>query len=234
MLGGQRVRPATRVGLIASPSLRALGAHASLLRRGTLPLRRRPKSRTPRGCSCWDETLPMHNRAGPAPQIRSVKCPPWPLTGDALAGSPRVTATPGGRRCDRVWRVKYRPGQATSQATTGPASHEAGGGLFASRSTGPWAGRPLGVDRSEHDDERRMPTSPSAFRWTITPSRRLRYWPSLEPTSSLPFSRGLDRRQRNAGAAAWKLRAGNIVILYDHPDQDDPTVARLITHWRQR
>jgi len=41
-------------------------------------------------------------------------------------------------------------------------------------------------------------------------------------------------RQRNQGAAGWRVTVGRIVIVYDHPDQGDPSTARLVTLWRRR
>jgi len=47
----------------------------------------------------------------------------------------------------------------------------------------------------------------------------------------------LDRhhaRRRNARSADWLIVAGSFVIAYDHPDQGDPTGARIVTLWRRR
>jgi len=41
-------------------------------------------------------------------------------------------------------------------------------------------------------------------------------------------------RQTNTGAAEWRLSTGPWVILYDHPDGDDATTARIVTLWRRR
>ncbi|HEY7960444.1 MAG TPA: hypothetical protein VID29_00850 [Solirubrobacteraceae bacterium] len=40
-------------------------------------------------------------------------------------------------------------------------------------------------------------------------------------------------RLRNAGEASWKVVAGRIAIVYEHPDGDDPLTARIITVWRR-
>jgi hypothetical protein len=40
------------------------------------------------------------------------------------------------------------------------------------------------------------------------------------------------RRTRNAGAARWQVRVGPWVIAYDHPADNDPTLARIVTLWR--
>lgn len=41
-------------------------------------------------------------------------------------------------------------------------------------------------------------------------------------------------RQRNAGAARWRVSTGRLVVLYEHPDGDDETTARVVTLWRRR
>jgi hypothetical protein len=39
-------------------------------------------------------------------------------------------------------------------------------------------------------------------------------------------------RQGNPGAADWRVRRGRLVVLYDWPDGDDETTARVVTVWR--
>ncbi|HTW42725.1 MAG TPA: hypothetical protein VMD79_10470 [Solirubrobacteraceae bacterium] len=41
-------------------------------------------------------------------------------------------------------------------------------------------------------------------------------------------------RRRNAGTAQWRVIAGRMVIAYEHPDGDDPLIARVVTVWRRR
>jgi hypothetical protein len=41
-------------------------------------------------------------------------------------------------------------------------------------------------------------------------------------------------RVRNSGAGAWKVVGRGIAVIYDHPDHDDTTAARIVTLWRQR
>lgn len=79
-----------------------------------------------------------------------------------------------------------------------------------------------------------MPASPSAVRWTDHALAKAQVLGIARADIEFAVLEKHNRRQRNAGAGGWKLRAGNIVIVYDHPDQGDPTVARLITLWRQR
>jgi hypothetical protein len=40
------------------------------------------------------------------------------------------------------------------------------------------------------------------------------------------------RRQGNPGMADWRVRRGTLVVLYDWPDGDDETTARVVTVWR--
>jgi hypothetical protein len=35
-------------------------------------------------------------------------------------------------------------------------------------------------------------------------------------------------RRRNAGRARWRVAAGRLTIAYEHPDGDDPLVARIV------
>jgi hypothetical protein len=44
---------------------------------------------------------------------------------------------------------------------------------------------------------------------------------------------GHHRRTRNPGAAEWRVRAGQMVIAYDYPDDADETTARVVTLWRE-
>jgi hypothetical protein len=43
-----------------------------------------------------------------------------------------------------------------------------------------------------------------------------------------------EKRRRNPGQAAWQLMAGRLVIVYEHPDGEDPLSARIVTLWRRR
>lgn len=41
-------------------------------------------------------------------------------------------------------------------------------------------------------------------------------------------------RQQNEGDADWRIETGRFVVLYDHPDQKDIEVVRIITAWPKR
>jgi len=41
-------------------------------------------------------------------------------------------------------------------------------------------------------------------------------------------------RERNHGAAQWRLTVDRMVIVYDCPDGDDRLTARVVTLWRRR
>jgi|SRR5664279_4759627 len=81
---------------------------------------------------------------------------------------------------------------------------------------------------------RTVPTDPVAVRWTLH---------ALDKAHQLGFAR-LDvesallehhrERRRNVGRAQWRVAAGRLVIAYEHPDGDDPLVARIVTVWRRR
>lgn len=45
---------------------------------------------------------------------------------------------------------------------------------------------------------------------------------------------GHRRRRRNVGSGDWLLVTGGIAIVYDWPDRDDATTARVVTVWPQR
>lgn len=79
-----------------------------------------------------------------------------------------------------------------------------------------------------------VPTDPSSVRWTSH---------ALDKAQQLGFARGdvelalLDghhQRTRNKGRARWMVAAGRLVVAYEHPDGDDPLVARIVTVWRRR
>lgn len=39
------------------------------------------------------------------------------------------------------------------------------------------------------------------------------------------------RRRRNRGSAGWRVRRGQLVVLYEWRDAGDPTTARVVTLW---
>ena len=42
-----------------------------------------------------------------------------------------------------------------------------------------------------------------------------------------------DSRQRNPGSGDWFVRQGRLAIIYDWPDSEDATAARVVTVWRE-
>jgi predicted secreted Zn-dependent protease len=79
-----------------------------------------------------------------------------------------------------------------------------------------------------------VPSDPISVRWTLH---------ALDKAQKLGFARHdvesvlLERhreRRRNAGEAAWRVVAGRLVIAYEHPDDDGPLAARVVTVWRRR
>ncbi len=79
-----------------------------------------------------------------------------------------------------------------------------------------------------------MPTDPVSVSWTLH---------ALDKAQQLGFARidveaavlgGHRARRRNTGEAAWMVVVGRLVVVYEHPDGDDPLVARVVTVWRRR
>lgn len=42
------------------------------------------------------------------------------------------------------------------------------------------------------------------------------------------------RRQRNPGSGEWLTRRGRLTVIYNWPDGDDATTARVITMWSKQ
>jgi hypothetical protein len=40
-----------------------------------------------------------------------------------------------------------------------------------------------------------------------------------------------ERRQRNPGAGEWLVRSGRLTVIYNWPDGNDASTARVITMW---
>ena len=83
-------------------------------------------------------------------------------------------------------------------------------------------------------DRRIASTDPISVVWTLH---------ALDRAWQLGFGRhdveeallGGHREWRlNKGEAVWLITAGRLVIAYEHPDGDDPLVARVVTIWRRR
>jgi hypothetical protein len=79
-----------------------------------------------------------------------------------------------------------------------------------------------------------MSADPSSVRWTLH---------ALDKAQRLGFAReqveaalvkGHRERKRNKGRARWRVEVDRLVIAYEHPDGDDPLVARIVTVWRRR
>ena len=76
--------------------------------------------------------------------------------------------------------------------------------------------------------------APSSVRWTdhaLVKAQILRVPRADVERAVLEGHAG---RRRNVGAAEWRIGSGRLVVLYDHPDDGDPTTARIVTLWRQR
>ena len=42
-----------------------------------------------------------------------------------------------------------------------------------------------------------------------------------------------EQRRRNAGSGDWVIRGSELVVVYNWPDDNDATTARVITVWRE-
>lgn len=76
--------------------------------------------------------------------------------------------------------------------------------------------------------------NPASIRWTDHAAVKAVH---LGITRSDVESAVLDhhhRRQRNHRGGDWKLVASGLVVVYNHPDEDDPSIALVVTLWRQR
>lgn len=79
-----------------------------------------------------------------------------------------------------------------------------------------------------------MPTDPISVRWTdhaLDKGQQLNF--AHHDVESAPLD-GHRKRRRNKGEAALQVVTGCLVIAYEHPDGDDPHVARIVTIWRRR
>ncbi len=81
---------------------------------------------------------------------------------------------------------------------------------------------------------RAVPADPISVRWTRH---------AADKAQQLGFARNdveeallarHSERRRNRGNAGWRVIAGGLVVVYEHPDGDEPLVARIVTIWRQR
>jgi hypothetical protein len=78
-----------------------------------------------------------------------------------------------------------------------------------------------------------VPAEPVFVSWTLH---------ALDKARQLGFARsdveasvlgGYRQRRRNTGKAGWLLVGGRLVVVYEHPDDDDPLTARVVTVWRR-
>ncbi|MGQ0805699.1 MAG: hypothetical protein ACT4PI_17790 [Actinomycetota bacterium] len=79
-----------------------------------------------------------------------------------------------------------------------------------------------------------MPSVPERVRWTDHAYVKAGLLGAARPDIERAVLEQHHDRQSNPGAAQWRLSTGPWVILYDHPDRDDSTAARIVTLWRRR
>ncbi len=79
-----------------------------------------------------------------------------------------------------------------------------------------------------------MPSAPQHVRWTDHAYVKANTLGAARADREQTVIDRHEARQTNTGAARWRLSNGPWVILYDHPDGDDQTTARIVTLWRRR
>jgi hypothetical protein len=79
-----------------------------------------------------------------------------------------------------------------------------------------------------------VPTDPLSVRWTDHARDKAQQLSFARHDVESALLDGHRKRRRNKGRAAWQVVAGRLVIAYEHPDGDDPLVARIVTIWRRR
>jgi len=79
-----------------------------------------------------------------------------------------------------------------------------------------------------------MPTGPQRVRWTDHAYVKANVLGAAREDVERAVIDRHPARQTNTGAAQWRLLSGPWIILYDHPDGDDQTTARIVTLWRRR
>jgi hypothetical protein len=76
--------------------------------------------------------------------------------------------------------------------------------------------------------------APARFRWTDHALAKAQVLGISHTDVETAVLEGHGQRRRNAGEAEWRVTSGGLVVLYDHPDGDDPATARIVTIWRRR
>ncbi len=79
-----------------------------------------------------------------------------------------------------------------------------------------------------------MPSAPQHVRWTDHAYVKANTLGAARADIEQTVIDHHDVRRTNTGAAQWRLSTGPWVVLYDHPDGDDRTTARIVTLWRRR
>jgi hypothetical protein len=79
-----------------------------------------------------------------------------------------------------------------------------------------------------------MSNGPQRVHWTDHASVKARVLGATLADTERAVVEHHDQHQRNPGAAQWRIATGQWVVLYNHPDGDDPTAARIVTLWRRR
>ena len=79
-----------------------------------------------------------------------------------------------------------------------------------------------------------MSTAPFALRWTdYASAKALLLHIARTDVEDIVVEHHAER-VRNHGAGGWKVVGHGLAVIYEHPDHDDATTARVITLWRRR
>lgn len=79
-----------------------------------------------------------------------------------------------------------------------------------------------------------VPADPVFVSWTLHALDKARELGFARSDVEDTVLRGHRKRQRNAGSAGWQVLSERFVVVYEHPDDDDPLTARVVTVWRRR
>jgi predicted secreted Zn-dependent protease len=79
-----------------------------------------------------------------------------------------------------------------------------------------------------------VPTDPISVRWTLHALDKAQQLGFVRRYVETTLLEGHRERKRNKGEARWRVAAGHLMIAYEHPDGEDPLVARIVTVWRRR
>jgi hypothetical protein len=78
-----------------------------------------------------------------------------------------------------------------------------------------------------------VPADPIFVSWTLHALDKARQLGFARSDVEAAVLSGHRQRRRNAGKAGWLVVGERLVVVYEHPDDDDPLTARVVTVWRR-